>query len=96
MKKTFSLVDPKNNPERVADKIKHEVKKYLKRERKKTLLEGADFWDFDCKIGVDSDSAMDIHEKEIGKNITDMVENNIETFYLEIIAKPGRRTKKAK
>lgn len=94
MKKTFSLTDEKRTPERVADKIKFEVKKYIKRERRKELPEGADFWAFDCRIGKSSDVAVEIHEKEINKNIDTMVNEKAETFYLEILAKVARRTKK--
>lgn len=94
MKKTFKLVDEKRAPERVADKIKFEVKKYIKRERRKELPEGADFWAFDCRIGKSSDVAVEIHEKEINKNIDTMVSEKAETFYLEILAKVARRTKK--
>ena len=43
MKKTFSFAHPKKKRPRVADSIKHEVKKYIKRERNKTLPEDVDF-----------------------------------------------------
>ena len=45
MKKTFSFSHPKKKRPRVADAIKHELKKYIKRERNKTLPKGVDFWD---------------------------------------------------
>ncbi|MFG1492769.1 DUF6172 family protein [Halobacteriovorax sp. ZH4_bin.1] len=96
MKKTFNLVDEKRAPERVADKIKFEVKKYIKRERKKELPEGADFWDFDCRIGTSQETAKEIHEKEINKNIDLMVNEKAESFYLEILAKQARRTRRTK
>ena len=96
MKKVFSLVDKKIAPERMADKIKNEVKKYIKRERKKSLPEGADFWDFDCHIGNDEQSTIEIHEKEISKSIDQLLESQSESFYLEIIAKSAKRNKKPK
>ena len=46
MRKTFSLTHEKIKTPRLVDAIKHEVKKYLKRERNKKLAEGVDFWDF--------------------------------------------------
>ena len=49
MKKFFSLEASNHKPARLADKIKSEVRKYLKRERSKELPEGVDFWDFDCR-----------------------------------------------
>ena len=59
MKKTFPLTHPKKKPERLVDAIRSEVNKYLKRERKKTLPDGTDYWDFDCKVGVDAESAFE-------------------------------------
>ena len=52
MKKTFQIAHPKIKPARMFDSIKHETKKYIKRERSKKLPEEAGFWDFDCKFGV--------------------------------------------
>lgn len=94
MRKNFSLIHEKIKPERMADKIKNEVKRYIKRERNKTLPEGVDFWDFDCRIGLDSENAMAVHEKEINMKITEIVEQEADGFYLEILAKEGKRTKK--
>ena len=52
MKKKFSLKHPKIKPARRVEAVKHEIRKYLKRERRKELPEGVDFWDFDCKFGL--------------------------------------------
>lgn len=94
MKKTFSLKDPVKKTERVADAIKNEVKKYIKRERNKELPEGVDFWDFDCRIGADSGSTKPVHQKEISSSIDKLVSAEAENFYLEILAKHGFRKKK--
>lgn len=94
MKKEFKLTDPKKAPARQVDAVKHEINKYLARERRKTPLEGAQFWDFDCKIGKDKESAATIHVSEINKSIDQLVNENVEQFYMEILAKPGYRTKK--
>ena len=40
MKKTFKLTHPKINIARLVEGVKGDVKKYLKRERKKKLPEG--------------------------------------------------------
>ena len=55
MKKTFPINDRKNTPARAIEAIKSELRKYVKRERKKKLPEGVDFWDFDCKVGESAD-----------------------------------------
>lgn len=95
MKKTFSLIDPSKKPERVADQIKSEVKKYIKRERKKELPKTADFWDFDCRFGKSEDSAEVIHVSKIGENISKVVSDKGESFYLEIMARSTTRTRKS-
>ena len=94
MKKTFNLIDQKLPVPRVIDAIKHEVKKYLKRERKKTLPEGVDFWDFDCRFGADEATSEVIHVSAINKYISQTEIKQLESFYLEILAKPGQRSKK--
>ena len=94
MKKTFQLTHPKIKLARLVEAIKHEVKKYIKRERNKKLPEGVDFWDFDCKYGPTAENAVEIHLSEINKCIDKAEEQQFESFYLEILVKPGLRTKK--
>jgi len=96
MKKTFTLVHPKKKPSRMADAIRNEIKKYLKRERHKTLPEKYDFWDFACKYGATPEEAIDIEVYDIGKYITRAEEQKLESFYLEIMAKPGHKPKTKK
>ncbi len=45
MKKIFSFSHPKKQRTRVAEAIKYELRKYIKRERNKKLPEDVDFWD---------------------------------------------------
>ena len=94
MKKTFKLTHPKIKAPRLVVAIKHEVRKYLRRERRKNLPEKADFWDFDCRCGVDEASSEVIHVSDIDKAIDQAESKQLESFYLEILAKPGRRRKK--
>lgn len=89
----FSLIDEKKNSDRVADQIKSEVKKYIKRERNKKLPDNVDFWDFDCRFGSAEKSAEHIHVSKINESISNQVTENAEEFYLEILAKPGVRQK---
>ena len=95
MKKEFKLTDPKKAPARQVEAVKHEINKYIARERRKTPKEGADFWDFDCKFGTDKDTAAEIHVSAINKNIDQAASTDAEHFYIEILAKPGYRTKKS-
>jgi hypothetical protein len=94
MKKTFKLTHPKIKVARLADAAKYEIKKYLKRERRKSLPEGVDFWDFICKFGHNPEKAKDIHLSEITKSIDEAEAEKLESFYVEILAEPGYRTKK--
>jgi hypothetical protein len=94
MKKEFKLTDPKKAPARQVDYVKHEINKYLARERRKAPKEGADYWDFDCKLGKDKESAVVIAVSEINKAIDKEVTNNSESFYIEVLAKPGYKMKK--
>jgi hypothetical protein len=92
MKKTFLLTHKTIKPPRLIDAIKHEVKKYIKRERNKKLPDGADFWDFDCKYGHTKEVADVVHLSALNKCIDDAAQHELESFYLEIIAKPANRT----
>jgi hypothetical protein len=89
MKKTFVLSHPKIKLPRLVDSIRHEVKKYLRRERNKQVPDGADFWDFDCRFGTDRDNAEVIHLGAINQHIDEAEKNELVSFYLEIIATPG-------
>ncbi len=94
MKKTFTLSHPKIKVPRLVEAIKHEVKKYIKRERNKTLPADVDFWDFNCRYGVDETTSEVIHLAEINKHISQAEEQQLESFYLEVLVKPGHRSKK--
>lgn len=94
MKKTFKMSHPRIKVPRLVEAIKYEVKKYVKRERGKSLPPNADFWDFDCRFGVDETRSETIHLSAINKFISQAEEQQLESFYLEILAKPGYRSKK--
>ncbi|MBT5380946.1 MAG: hypothetical protein HOL08_18000, partial [Opitutae bacterium] len=94
MKKTFNLTHPKIKYARLIESVKSDVNKYLKRERRKELPERVDFWDFDCRFGPSVEESKGIHVAEIGKFIDAAEKDQLNSFYVEIIAKEGRRTKK--
>ncbi len=94
MKKTFSLTHPKTNVARLVEGVKHDVKKYIKRERNKKLPADVDFWDFDCKYGPTEQEAKVVHLSELNKCIDEAEQQQLESFYLEILVKHGHRTKK--
>jgi hypothetical protein len=87
MKKTFKLQHPKIKLPRVVDSVKHEIRKFLKKERAKTLPAEAKYWGFDCKSGESEETAIDVHLSSLTKSIDELVEKNITTIYVEITAK---------
>ena len=91
MKKTFTLNHEKIKYPRMVDAAKHEVKKYLKRERNKTLPVEADYWAFDCKFGTSADDAEVVHVAEINNKISEIEKQALTSFYVEILARPAQR-----
>lgn len=94
MKKTFKLTHPKIKYDRLVDGVKNDVRKYIKRERRRELPEGFDFWDFDCKFGFTEAEAKPIHLTELTKCIDEAVSKALESFYIEILRREANRAKK--
>lgn len=94
MKKTFYFKVSSKKPGRQVESIRQEINKYISREKRKQIPDNADYWGFDCKIGESDDSALVIHIEEISSKITELASKEIESFYLEILAKPESRQKK--
>lgn len=92
MKKTFVLTHPKLNLARLIESIKYDIKKYIKRERNKKLPEGVDYWDFDCKYGLDEATAETVHISTFNKHIDAAEAAEVESFYIEILVKPAKRS----
>jgi hypothetical protein len=95
MKKTYELSHPKIKVARLIEAAKHDIKKYMKRERRKELPKGADFWGFDCKYGIDEASAKEVHVGEISKCIDEAERQALPSFYLEIRSNPVTSTKQS-
>ena len=91
MRKTFQLRPEGKHPDRVLDAVKHEIRKYIKRERRRALPEGVDFWDFDCKFGTAQDTAAEVHLAELTGLIDGIAQAQGAQFYVEILAKHGHR-----
>ncbi len=96
MKKTFQLTHTKIKYPRLIEGVKSDVRKYIRRERRKTLPEGVDFWDFDCRFGDTEAEAKVVHLAELDKCINDAEARGLTSFYIEIVATEGIRTKKPK
>lgn len=94
MKKTFKLTDEKKAPARQVDSVKHQIKKYIAREKRKNLPKTAGFWDFECNIGPDAENIKKIFVNEIRPTIDKYVGEGKGSFYIELFAKAVKHSPK--
>jgi hypothetical protein len=94
MRKTHPLTQEGKKPDRVRDALKHSLRQYVRRERHKALPEGVDYWDFDCKMGLQADSAQVVHVAELNKALDALADQGALSVYVEILRKPGVRQTK--
>lgn len=95
MRKTYPLIIEGKNRDRVLDAVKHDIRKYVKRQRRVALPAGVDYWDFDCKFGLSADSAEPIHFGNLIKQIDTVAQEGAAAFYVELLAKSGHRKARA-
>ena len=91
MKKTFPLQVEGKHPDRVLEAVKHDIRKYFKRERGRPVPAGADFWDFDCKVGASADSAQVVRVGAVIEAVDAAVQSGATSVYVEILSKHGIR-----
>jgi hypothetical protein len=89
MKKIFTFNVENKTRERQLDWTKHEIRKYIKREKRKKLPEGFDYWKFECQFACNKEAVMPIEFLDITKHIDAAFEKNSDEFYIEIIATPA-------
>jgi len=88
MKKIFKLTDPKKHEDRVLEAIKNDIRKYVKREKKKDLPDKATmYWDFDCKVGATANDAEVVLYEELIKALDAVKATGVSEVYVEIMAK---------
>jgi hypothetical protein len=95
VRKTFPFSQAGKQPERVLDTIKHEIRQYLKRERRKALPDDADYWDFDCQLGPTAEQAHSVHPGNLIAAVDDLARQGLPSFHLVLLAKPAVRQHKA-
>ena len=91
MKKSFPLKASGKDDARVRDKIRHELNKYVRRERKKKLPEGFEEWNLTCQVGANAAAAEVLPLKEIGAAIDKVAAAGATEVYVEIVAVAGHR-----
>lgn len=92
MRKTYELNIEGKNRDRLLDASKHDIRKYVKRERSRALPEGVDYWDFDCKFGSNEATAAPVHFATLMGLIDTVAKEGGAQFYVEVVTKHGVRT----
>lgn len=92
MRKTYLLKIEGKHRDRLVEASKHDIRKYVKRERGRPLPEGVDFWDFDCRFGHDEATAAPAHFATLMGLIDTVVQEGGEQFYVEVVTRHGHRT----
>jgi hypothetical protein len=92
VRKTYQLHIEGKNPDRLLEASKHDIRKYIRRERRKALPAGADFLDFDTRLGRDEASAAVVEFAGLTRAIDAMVAAGATQFYVEVLGKPGHRS----
>lgn len=91
MKKTYPLHAEGKHPDRVLEAVKHDIRKYFKRERNRLIPVGADFWDFDCKVGASAETAETVRVGAVIEAVDALAQAGASAVYVEILSKHGVR-----
>ena len=87
MKKTFPLHAPGKDPQRVLELVRTDVGKYVNREKRKTLPEGHDRWEFDCRVGPEPETATAVEVRKVHEAIGSVAAAGAAQVYVEILAR---------
>ena len=92
MRKTYLLTIEGKNRDRLLDAAKHDIRKYVKRERSRPLPSGVDFFDFECKLGASEGAAATLHFATLMGSIDALVKDGADQFYVEVVTTHGHRS----
>jgi len=88
VKKVFQLTDQKKHTDRILEAVKHDIRKYSKRELRKVLAEPeTTYWNLDCKIGITDNEAKSVVHKELLKALEDIHATGATQVYIEILSR---------
>ncbi len=94
MKKLFQLTVEGRNRDRMLDASKHEVRKYVARQRRAALPEGVDYWDFACSFGSTEADAVEVHFATLIGHMDAAGKAGADAFFVSILGRPGVRKPK--
>jgi len=92
MRKTFQLNIEGKNRDRLLDAARHDIHRYLKRERRRDVPAGAEVWEFDCRFGTSQDDAQVVGLEDIKGLIDQVAESGGTQFYVELLARAAQRS----
>lgn len=96
MKKLFQLTVEGRHRDRLLDASKHEVRKYVARQRRAALPEGVDYWDFACRFGSTEADATDVHFATLIGLMDAAGKAGADAFFVSILGMHGVRAAKPK
>ena len=91
MRKNYPLQVSGRHPDRVLDAIKHDVRKYLRRERRRELPPEAQLWDFDCKVGPTQNAAQEVATTALIAAIDSCARSGASQVYVQVLARAAQR-----
>ena len=94
MKKLFQLTVEGRNRDRLLDASKHEVRKYVARQRRAALPEGVDYWDFACRFGSTEADATEVHFATLISLMDEAGKAGADAFFVSILGTRGVRVAK--
>lgn len=94
MKKTFLLRVDGKHPDRLLEACKHEVRKYVARQRRAALPEGVDYWDFACRFGSTETDAAPVHFATLIGLMDAAAKAGADSFFVDILGQHGIRKPK--
>ena len=95
MRKTFPLHLPDKTDSQVMTALQLTLNKYVKRERRKALPEGARGWTLLCRLGTNQETAQPCDWKKVHAGIQAIALAEHPEVYVEILAAPSMRVQAA-
>ena len=94
MKKTFQLNVEGRHPDRLLEASKHDIRKYVARQRRAALPEGVDYWDFACRFGLTEADAVPVHFATLISLMDAAAKDGKTSFFVDILGQKGYRKAK--
>ncbi len=94
MKKIFQLNVEGRHPDRLLEASKHDIRKYVARQRRAALPEGVDYWDFACRFGHTEADAAPVHFATLISLMDAAAKDGKTSFFVDILGQKGYRKAK--